>query len=141
MIAMLVVFVIGSLVVTWGTQLRDDFTYGRPRTYQTNQVVGHGNDSAAHPSHFIAINYNRQAVVIEWMAGDPAKSVDYVVPYYIVGDNADLTPVTVNFKDVNGDGKLDMIIHIHMRNQDQTFVFINDGSKFRPPTANDKIQL
>ena len=140
MIAMLVLFVIGSLVVTWGGQIHDNFVYGTPRTYQTDAVVGHG-DSKAHPSHFIAINYNRQAVVVEWMAGNPAKSVDYVVPYYIVGDNSNLTPVTVEFRDVNGDGKPDMVIHIHLKNQDQTFVFINDGTKFRAPTASDKIQL
>ena len=140
MIAMLVLFVVGSLVVTWGGQIHDNLVYGTPRTYQTNAVVGHG-DSAAHPSHFIAINYNRQAVVIEWMGGNAAKSVDYVVPYYIVGDNSNLVPVTVEFHDVNGDGKPDMVIHIHLKNQDQTFVFINDGTKFRAPTASDKIQL
>ena len=140
MIAMLVLFVVGSLIVAWGGQVHDNLVYGTPRTYQTDAVVGHG-DSNAHPSHFIAINYNRQAVVIEWMGGNPAKSVDYVVPYVIVGDNSNLTPVTVDFRDVNGDGKPDMVIHIHLKSQDQTFVFINDGTKFRAPTASDKIQL
>jgi hypothetical protein len=140
MVAMLVLWVFGSLAVAWGQQRYDDITYGRPRTYQTDAVVGH-NDSPTHKSHFIAVNYNRQAIVTEWMGGDPAKSVVYVVPYYIVGDNSDLTPVTVEFRDVTGDKKPDMIIHIHLRTQDQTFVFVNAGTKFRPQQANDKITL
>lgn len=141
MIAMLLLFVVGSLIVTWGGQLHDNLVYGTPRTYQTDAVVGHGGDSVTHPSHFIAINYRSQAVVVEWAAGNPAKSVDYVVPYVILGDNSSLTPVTVSFRDVNGDRKADMIIDIHMKNQNQTIVFINDGTKFRPSTATDKIQL
>ncbi len=140
MVAMLVLWVFGSLLVVWGQQSYDDFTYGRPRTYQTDAAVGH-NDSPTHKSHFIAINYNRQAIVTECMGGDPAKSVDYVVPYYIVGDNSDLTPVTVEFRDVTGDNKPDMIIHIHLHTQDQTFVFVNTGTKFRSPLPTDKITL
>ncbi len=140
MVAMLVLWVFGSLLVAWSGQRYDDVVYGRPRTYQTDAVVGHG-DSPTHKSHFIAINYNRQAVVTEWMAGEPSKSINYVVPFYIVGDNSELTPVTLEFRDVTGDNKPDMIIHIHLRTQDQTFVFVNAGTKFRPPTSSDKIQL
>ncbi len=140
MVAMLVLWVFGSLLVAWGQQRYDDVTYGRPRTYQTDAVVGH-NDSALHKSHFIAINYNRQAIVTEWMGGDPAKSVNYVVPYSILGDNSDLTPVTVELRDVTGDHKPDMVIHIHLHTQDETFVFVNDGKKFRPQQQNDKITL
>ncbi len=140
MVAMLVLWVFGSLAIAWGQQRYQDITYGRPRTYQTDAVVGH-NDSLQHPSHFIAINYNRQAIVTEWQGGDPAKSVVYVVPYYIVGDNSELTPVTVELRDVTGDKKPDLIIHIHLSTQDQTFVFVNDGKKFRPPLASDKITM
>jgi len=140
MVAMLVLWIFGSLLVVWGQQRYEDITYGRPRTSQTDAIVGH-NDSPAHKSHFIAINYNRQAIVTEWMGGDPAKSVVYVVPYYIVGDNSELTPVTVELRDVTGDHKPDLIIHIHLHSQDQTFVFVNDGAKFRPPLATDKITM
>lgn len=141
MVAMLVLWITGSWILAWTLQRYDDIRYGNPRTYQTDAVVGHGDDSVAHPSHFVAINLNRQAVVIELMAGAPAKSVSYVVPYYIVGEGADLTPITLEFRDVTGDNRKDMIIHIHLRTQDQTFVFVNDGTKFRPPNANDRIQL
>jgi hypothetical protein len=140
MVAMLVLWVVGSSVLAWGMQRYNDYRYGTPRTYQIDQVVGHGGDSAAHPSHFIAINLNHQAVVIELMAGDPGKSVSYVAPVYIVGDDG-LAPITVDFKDVNADSKADMIVTIHLTNQNQVYVFINDGTKFRPSNANDKMHL
>lgn len=141
MIAMVVLFVLGSSVLAWGMLRYNDLRYGYPRTYQTDAVVGHNNDSAAHPSHFLAINYNRQAIVIEFMAGDPAKSTSYIAPVYIAGDGGDLAPVTVDFRDVTQDRLPDMLIHIHLPNQDQLSVFVNDGKKFRPSNGNDKIRI
>jgi hypothetical protein len=140
MLAMLALWLIGSTFLAWGIQRYNDVLYGNPRTFQTDAVVGHG-DSTEHPSHFIAVNLNRQAIVIEFKAGDPAKSVSYVAPVYIAGDGGDLAPVTVEFKDVNDDKRTDMIIHIHLPSQDQLSVFINDGKGFRPVTSNDKIHL
>ncbi len=141
MMAMLVLWVTGAWLVAWGGQRYNDLHYGIPRTYQTDAVVGHGGDSPAHPSHFIALNLNRQAIVIELMAGDPGKSVSYVAPVYIAGDGGDLAPVTVEFRDVTGDNRLDMIIHIHLPSQDQLSVFVNTGTKFRPSNGNDKISI
>jgi len=140
MVAMLVLWVVGSSVLAWGVQRYDDYRYGNPRTYQVDKVVGHGTDSNAHPSHFIAINLNHQAVVIELVAGDPAKSFSYVAPVYIVGDDG-LAPILLDFRDVNSDSKLDMIVTIRLTNQNQVYVFINDGTKFRPSTASDKLHL
>jgi len=141
MLAMLVIWITGSWVVAWGNQRINDIRYGNPRTYQTDFVVGHGGDSEARPSHFIAVNLHRQAIVTEFMAGDPAKFVIYVAPVYIAGDGGDLAPVTVEFRDVAGDSKVDMIIRVHLPSQDQLFVFVNDGTKFRPPNNSDKIRL
>ena len=141
MIAMLVLWELGSFTLAWGIARYDDLRYGYPRTYQTDAVVGHGNDSPLHPTHFMAINLNRQAIVVEFPAGNPSGAQSYVVPYYILGQGGDLTPITLEFRDVTGDGKPDMIIHIHLQTQDQTFVFVNDGNKFRPPTSKDNIHL
>ena len=87
MIAMLVLFVVGSLVVAWGGQLHDNLVYGTPRTYQTDAVVGHG-DSKAHPSHFIAINYNRVtfALVTHDEGGITHKDVDLATQIDSVAD-------------------------------------------------------
>jgi hypothetical protein len=143
MVAMLALWMIGSSIVSWGMQRYYDYRYGNPRTYQTDAVVGH-QDDARHPSHFIALNLNRQAVVVELMGGDPAKSVNYVAPVIIDGPGAELAPVDLEFKDVTGDNKKDMIIHIRLPSQDQVFVFVNEGegkdAKFRPSTSNDKLR-
>ncbi len=141
MIAMLVLWEVGTLALAWGMARYDDIRYGNPRTYQTDFVVGHGGDSPRHPSHFIAINLNRQAIVVEFPAGNPSGAQSYVVPDYILGPGGDLVPVTLEFRDVTGDGKPDMIIHMHLQSQDQTFVFVNDGTKFRAPTSKDNIHL
>ena len=58
---------------SWWQHVQDDWTYGMPRTYQTDAVVGHNHDSRAHPSHFIAINLHGQVEVFELPAGDPTK--------------------------------------------------------------------
>lgn len=141
MIAMLAVWVLGSSLLAWVSYEHDNIVYGTPRTYQTDAVVGHGGDSLQHSSHFIAVNLNRQVIIVEFMAGNPAKSIDYVVPYYILGQGGNLTPVTLSFRDVTGDGKLDMIVDIHLSPQDQTFVFVNDGTKFRAPNSSDNIHM
>jgi hypothetical protein len=135
MIAMLALWVVGSSALAWGLARYNDIRYGNPRTFQIDAVVGHGDD-AAHPSHFIAINLHRHVFVIEFMAGNPAKAISYSGPY-LFGQGGDLIPVTLEFRDVTGDGQPDMLIHI----QDQTIVFVNDGTKFRPPNSSDHIHL
>jgi hypothetical protein len=114
---------------SWWQNHQNDTTYGTPRTFQCDAIVGH-NDSPAHPSHFIALNLNRHIVIIEIPGGDISKSVIYSGPV-LLGDGQDLTPVTLSFADVNGDGKIDMLLHI----LDQTIVFTNNGTKFVPPSS------
>lgn len=135
MIAMIVLWTIGSNALNWWTIHQDDSAYGRPRTFQIDAVVGH-NDSASNPSHFIAINLNRHVIVIELPGGDPAKAKVYPITT-LFGDGQDLTPVTLSFRDVNGDGLVDMEIHI----QDQTLVMINANGGFRPLKAGEKVRL
>jgi len=137
MISALVLWLIGSVVLAWGTQRYYDFRYGNPRTYQTDMVVGHGGDSPAHPSHFIAMNLNGRVVVIEMKAGDPKQAAIYDPQITVIDGGA---PVTVNFKDVNGDRRLDMIIDLHLPAQDQFSIFINEGETFRAADAKDPIQ-
>jgi hypothetical protein len=123
----LILWMTGTTALAWGIQRYDDLRYGIPRTYQVDQVVGQGGDSPAHPSHFIALNENHQAIVIELQAGDPTKSFSYTAP--LNNDNGE-APVTLEFRDVNGDGKADMIVHMHLLTQEQIAVFINNGSQF-----------
>ena len=126
MLLMAALFLMLNTVGSWWQVHQDDVTYGRPRTYQVDAVVGH-NDSASNPSHFIFLNLNRHVVIMELPGGDTSHARIYNGPT-LFGDGQDLTPVTAEFRDVNGDGKPDMIVHI----QDQRLVFINDGTQFVP---------
>ena len=135
MIVMFFLWVGISYVSTWGKTTLDDWHYTRPRTFQIDEVVGHS-DSAANPTHFIAVNLNRHILVIEIPGGDASKARIYPITT-LFGDGQELTPVTLTFKDVNGDGKPDMLIHI----QDQTIAFINDNGQFRPQKPSEKIHL
>lgn len=131
-----IILVVGlSVVGSWWRVYQDDLQYGRPRTFQFDAVVGHG-DSPSNPTHFILINLNRHVEIIELPGGDGAHARIYLGPT-LFGDGQDLTPVTGEVRDVNGDGKPDLIVHI----QDQTLVFINDGTEFRPLQAGDHVHL
>jgi len=124
MFVMIIGWVAFSALSNWWQVTQDDWHYGRPRTYQVDMVVGH-NDSQANPSHFIAENLNRHILIIELPGGDAAKAKIYTGPI-LIGPGQDLTPVTLTFKDVNGDGKLDMIVNV----QGSHFVFLNQNGQF-----------
>ena len=124
-----------SAIANWWQVTQDDWHYGRPRTFQVDTVVGH-NDSAAKPSHFIAINLNRHVEIIEIPGGDATKAKIYAGPI-LIGQGQDLTPVTLTFKDVNGDGKPDMIVNVG----DSHFVYINENGGFRPARPDENIQM
>ena len=135
MLVMAVLALAFSALGSWWRIHQDDMTYGRPRTFQMDAVVGHS-DSASNPSHFIFINLNRHVEIIELPGGDATHARIYNGPT-LFGDGQDLTPVTAEFRDMNGDGKLDMIVHI----QDQRLVYINDGTQFRPLQQGEHVNL
>lgn len=135
MMVVLVAWMLISMFMSWWQVTQDDIHYGRPRTYQTEQVVGH-NDSTGNPSHFIALNLNRHIEIIEFPGGDATKARIYVGPV-LIGQGQDLAVVTLTFKDVNGDGKPDMVVNV----QDSRFVFINENNTFRPARPGENVQL
>jgi len=126
MILALLLWMAASETLAWWSNHQIDSTYGMPRTYQTDQVVGHG-DSTEHPTHFIAINLNAHITIIEIPGGNNQHARMYSGPT-LYSDNGDQTPVTLEFYDVNGDGKVDMIVHVG----DQKIVYLNDGTQFKP---------
>jgi hypothetical protein len=135
----LFVMVIGYLlfgaVSSWWQSTVDGWHYGYPRTYQTDAVVGH-HDSPANPSHFIAINLHSHIEVIEFPGGDVTHARVYLGPT-LIGPGEDLAPVTLSFKDVNGDGKPDMIVSVG----GSIVVFINENGQFRPLKPGEQITL
>jgi hypothetical protein len=135
MLGMLVLWMVLISVVGWFNTTLDDLRYGRPRTFQIDAVVGH-NDSAASPSHFIAINLNGRIEIIELPGGDASHARIYIGPQlYGAGNN--LVPVTLSFVDVNGNKKPDMIAQF----QGSELVFINDNGGFRPASPAEQNQV
>jgi hypothetical protein len=125
MTMMVILFISWTLISNWWTNHQLDATYGFPRTWQTDAVVGHS-DSADHPSHFIFLNLSGHVIIIELPGGDVSHAKIYSGPTIFTNDAASV-PVTGEFKDVNGDGKIDMIVHI----QDQRIIYLNDGTQFK----------
>ena len=110
---------------SWWQHVQDDWTYGRPRTYQTDAVVGHNHDSRAHPSHFVAVNLKGRIEVFELPAGDPTKVRVFLGPL-LSGEDADQVVVTISFIDSNHDGTPDLILRYGdnaevLYNKDGTF--------------------
>lgn len=126
MLTMLGLWAGSAALLNWWGNHQLDSTYGMPRTYQTDQVVGHS-DSTDHPTHFVAINLDSRITIIEIPGGDASHARIYSGPT-LFSDNGNSIPVTLEFKDANGDGKVDMIVHIG----DQSIVYRNDGTQFKP---------
>jgi hypothetical protein len=135
LLVMLVGWIALSSLASWWQVTQDDWHYGRPRTFQIDAVVGH-DDLAAHPSHFLALNLQGHVEIIEMPGGDAAKAKIYIGPV-LIGQGQDLAVVKLSFKDLNGDGKPDMIVSI----QDSRYVFINENGSFRPARPGEIIQF
>jgi hypothetical protein len=135
MLGMLTLWSVLTVAITWFHTTMDDIHYGRPRTFQTDQFVGHGETNGV-PSHFIAINFHGRIEVIEMPGGDATHARIYMGPQLYV-DNSDLVPVTLAFRDVNGDHKPDMIVQF----QGSQVIFINDAGSFRPLRSEEHHQV
>ena len=125
----LVTMVIGWIALTllgnWWNAKQVDWKYGNPRTFQTDQFVGHG-DSADHPNHFVAVNIGGSIEVVEMNTTSPKDDHIYVITS--VPDST--TPVSVSFSDLNHDGKIDMLVTIGVGSS-YTVMLLNDGTQFK----------
>jgi hypothetical protein len=119
---------LASLVPPLWQRTSDQLTYGYPRTYQTDVNVGHYPKARDPRSHFIALNSHGYIEVLELPEGVPQK--DEQPHLYLIAlpgnQEADLTPVTVSFEDLNGDGKLDMVVTCN----NTTTLYYNTGTSF-----------
>jgi hypothetical protein len=121
-----VVLIMSIMALTsWWRIYQDDLRYGRPRTMHIEAVVGHG-DSRNNPTHFILLNLHRRVQIIEMPGGDPAHTRIFAGPV-LFGDGQDLTPVTGEVRDVNGDHLPDLVVHI----ENQQMILLNDGKTFK----------
>jgi hypothetical protein len=116
-----------SMLGTWWQTHQDDVTYGNPRTYQTDAVVGHA-DSPTSPTHIIAVNLNGNIIVIELPGGDAGKARSYAIT--AIPGNQGNPPVKLVFQDINRDGKLDLVVQIGDPGQVVTVILFNNGTQF-----------
>ncbi|MGQ9549022.1 MAG: hypothetical protein ACUVSY_14955 [Roseiflexus sp.] len=113
----------------------DDIRYGYPRTMHVQAFVGHG-EEAGHPTHLIAINLDRQVVVLELPGGDPSQVRSITGPY-LFGADEHLTPVTISVQDVDGDTLPDLLLDIRR----EWIVYLNRDGLFRLPTPEEQAHL
>ena len=122
---MIIGWVVFTLVGNWWQGKQADWKYGSPRTFQTDQFVGHS-DSPDHPNHFIAVDLNGSIEVLELNAN---PKLDHIYVITTVPDPN--TPITLSFTDINHDGKIDMLATIGTGTT-YTVVLLNDGKQFKP---------
>ncbi len=135
LLALLAIYAVMGHVVGWGNSRLDDLRYGTTRTFQMDAVVGH-NDGAGTPTHLIAMNLNRQVVVIEIPGGDPSKTRTLTGPF-LFGADEDKTAVVLRLEDLNRDGAKDLIVSV--KNEEN--VYLNKEAEFKPITAEERAQL
>lgn len=135
LLALLAIYAIIGHVVTWGREQIDDMRYGTPRTFHVDEVVGHG-DGAGIPSHFIAMNLNRQVVVLEIPGGDASQTRTLTGPY-LFGAGEDKTPVLLSFEDINKDGTRDMIVNV----KNEALVYLNRDGQFQPLSSEERARI
>lgn len=135
LLAALAIYAAVSLLLNRLHIVVDDVRYGRPRTTQLDGFVGH-EEKAGQPTHLMAMNLNRQVVVIELPGGDPAKAHTIAGPY-LFGADEDLTPVLMNLRDMDGDGQIDLLLDV----RHEQIVYLNKDGTFRQPTPDEQSLL
>jgi hypothetical protein len=135
LLALLAIYAIMGNVMGWGQSRIDDLRYGATRTFQVDEVVGH-DDGAGTPTHFIALNLNRQVMIIEIPGGDASKTRTLTGPY-LFGAGEDKTPVLLRFDDLNRDGSKDLIVNV----KNEEIVYLNKEGQFQPITPEERTKL
>jgi hypothetical protein len=131
-LALVAIYLLLSSVVSWGQVFIDDVRYGRPRTFHLTANVGRPEEANA-PSHMIAMNLERQVVVLEIPGGDATRTRALPGPY-LFGAGEDLTPVTMRLEDVNSDQSPDLIVQV----KNEEMVYINRDGSFQLITAEER---
>jgi hypothetical protein len=134
LLAVIAIYVLVGALVGWAQVRLDDLRYGWPRTTQMDAVVGH--ESNGQPTHFMAMNLNRQVLVLEIVGGDP-NTVRSLPGPYLFGAGEDLTPVTMAIQDVDNDGLPDLLLDVRR----ERIVYLNRDGAFRLPTTDEQRQL
>jgi hypothetical protein len=132
--AVMLYFVL-SAAVSWGIERYDDIRYGETRTFHTDAYLGI-DDSPMNPSHFVAMNLNRQVVIMHIPGGDTSKTRIINGPY-LFGADENRTPVLLDFRDVNGDSLTDMIVNV----KNEALIYLNRGDRLGLMTPEERTNV
>lgn len=135
LLAALAIYVLVGVLISQVRVTVDDLRYGRPRTTHIDGFVGHG-EAAGRPTHLIALNLDRQVVILELPGGD-ATSPRTITGPYLFGASEDLTPVTLQLQDVDGDGLRDLVLDI----RSEQVIYLNKDGTFRLPAREEQALL
>jgi hypothetical protein len=134
-LALIAVSLVVNAALTWGRVALDDLRYGRPRTFQIEAFVGH-HEEQGKPTRMIAMNMNRQIVVMVIPGGD-ATNVHTLKGPYLFGDGEDLTPATLRLEDVNRDQNVDLILQV----KNEEIIYMNRDAQFNLISPEERQQL
>jgi hypothetical protein len=136
MLTAVAIYLVLSFVVEWGQVRLDDMRYGRPRTTHLEGFVGHPAEQSGRPTRFMALNLERQIVVLELPGGDANQARSLPGPY-LFGAREHLTPVLLSLADVDGDGRADLIATI----RNEQIIYLNRDESFRLPTPEEQQRI
>ena len=109
--------------------------YSDRHAFHLDAVVGH-NDGSGTPTHLVAMNLNRQVIILEMPGGDAAKIRTLTGPY-LFGANEDKTPVLLRLEDLNRDGAQDLVVSI----KNEEIVYVNRDAQFQLMTGEERQKL
>jgi hypothetical protein len=131
----LAVYVLLSQLFSMVRVVADDLQYGRPRTFHLTAHVGRPEEVGV-MTHLIAMNLDRQVMILELPGGDATK-IRVLPGPYLFGAGEDLTPVTMRLADMNGDGAADLMVRV----KNEEMVYLNREGGFSLITAEERQQL
>ncbi len=135
LLAAAALYILVSISLDWVQVRLDDLHYGRPRTTHLSGNIGFG-EAPGQTSHIMAMNLDRQVMVIVLPGGNAAEA-QYLPGPYLFGAGEDLTPVELDLHDIDKDGYNDLTISVRR----EYIVYLNKNGAFRLPTAEEQQQL
>jgi hypothetical protein len=133
MVIILVVVGFWQMVVTPITStLSDQWHYGDGRIARVEARFGHNDQQT--PTEILALENQHQIDLIELPGGEVKKARGYQVGE-VITQQTEHVVITLNVKDVNGDGLLDVVVS-SPESDVASFVLYNNGTTFQttPPT-------
>lgn len=113
----------------------DDIRYGFPRTSQLDGYIGY-REASGLPTHLTAINAHRQVLIMVVPGTEPSR-ITVIKGPYLYGADQELSPATLELKDVNSDGYNDLILHV--AGQTITYMNLPAHHTFALPTGQNGV--